>query len=399
MSFNPKKTDCFLGEFCNFGAKEMKLIFMKLRSPDPPWPRPHRAFPNLFLLWMMGMAWHPAFSQTGGDAAAVSSQTRQDMQLRQQVQDSAGAADATRSLEEETLTAKPLAPDLGEVAVMSKPATKPWFYLTVDTQAFYNNNVLYAESGAQKFAAWQIITTPEIGFAPSLTDPQYAMFFPRLGFRYQFFTYAQAEPGSPPYNSTGISANNFQVMNPTFSLGWSFSEDLYLSFSADANVFMGSGNSNPLIGRDWSAYSNFLDEYPLAWQATWFNAPADWTSVSITGRASYVIANPSNFTRTDNNLTFSWSVSPLKELGLQAYASYRLAKYTGTQLPSPNFQNQDRLDFQQTYGFSATWTPVQYVSLRAFVSWTKSDSSVNVPETGDYEAYNAGTGLNLIYRF
>jgi hypothetical protein len=321
------------------------------------------------------------------------------MQLRQQVQDTEGVTDATRSLEEETLTAKPLSPDLGEVAVMSKPATKPWFYLTVDTQAFYNSNVLYAESGAQKFAAWQIITTPEIGFAPSLTDPQYAMFFPRLGFRYQFFTYAQAEMGPPPYDTSGISANNFQVMNPTASLGWAFSEDLYLSFSADANVYMGSGNTNPLVGRDWSAYTNFLDEYPLAWQATWFRSLADWTSVSITGRASYVLANPSNFTRTDNNLTFAWSVNPLKELNLQTYASLRLAKYTGTQLPPPDFQNQDRLDFQQTYGFSATWTPMTQLSLRGFISWTKSDSSVNVPETGDFEALNAGTGINLIYRF
>ena len=339
------------------------------------------------------------FGQTGAAGSAVSSQTRQDMQLRQQVQDAEAATATTRSLEEETLTAKPLASDLGDVAVMSKPATKPWFYLTVDCQSFYNNNVLYAESGSQKFAAWQIITTPEMGFAPSITDPQYAMFSPRLGFRYQFFTYAQAEPGSPPYNSTGISANNFQVMNPTFSLGWSFAEDLYLSFSADANLFMGSGNTNPLVGRNWSAYSNFLDEYPLAWQATWFKPLADWTSLSITGRASYVIANPSNFTRTDNNLTFGWSVNPLPELGLQTYASFRLAKYTGTQLPPPNFQNQDRLDFQQTYGFSATWTPVANVSLRGFISWTKSDSSVAVPETGDYEALNAGTGLNLIYRF
>ena len=344
---------------------------------------------------------HPpnALSQAGGVGAAVSSQTRQDMQLRQQVQDSGAAADATRSLEEETLTAKPLAADLGEVAVMSKPATKPWFYLTVDCQAFYNNNVLYAESPGQKFSAWQIITTPEIGFAPSFTDPQYAMFFPRLGFRYQFFTYAQAETGPPPYDTAGISANNFQVMNPFVSLGWAFSEDLYLVFSVDANVFMGSGNTTPLVGRDWSAYTNFLDEYPLAWQATWSKPLADWTSLAITGRTSYVLANPSNFTRTDNNLTFSWSVNPLKELGLQAYASYRLAKYTGTQLPFPNFQNQDRLDFQQTYGFSATWTPIANLSLRGFISWTKSDSSVSVPETGDYEALNAGTGLNLVYRF
>ena len=353
--------------------------------------------PCLLALFLMPLS--KIYAQSTATGAAVSSQTRQDMQLRQQVQDTGTTTDSTRSLEEETLTAKPLAADLGEVAVMSKPATKPWFYLTVDCQAFYNNNVLYAESGAQKFAAWQIITTPEIGFAPSITDPQYAMFFPRLGFRYQFFTYAQAEPGSPPYNSTGISANNFQVANPTFSLGWSFAEDLYLSFSADMNVFTGSGNNNPLVGRNWSAYSNFLDEYPLAWQASWSKPLADWTSISVTGRASYVIANPSNFTRTDNNLTFGWSVNPLKELGLQAYASYRLAKYTGTQLPPPNFQNQDRLDFQQTYGLSATWTPVSNVSVRGFISWTKSDSSVSVPETGDYEALNAGTGVNLIYRF
>jgi len=340
-----------------------------------------------------------ALGQAAGGGAAVSSQTRQDMQLRQQVQDTEALTDSTRSLEEETLTAKPLSADLGEVAVMSKPARKPWFYLTVDCQSFYNSNVLYAETPSQKFAAWQIITTPEIGFAPSITDPQYAMFFPRAGFRYQFFTYAQAEMGPSPYDLAGISANNFQVMNPFLSLGWAFSEDLYLAFSVDANVFMGSGNTTPLVGRDWSAYTNFLDEYPLAWQATWSKPLADWTSVAITGRASYVLANPSNFTRTDNNLTFSWSVNPLKELGLQAYASYRLAKYTGTQLPPPNFQNQDRLDFQQTYGFSATWTPIANLSLRGFVSWTKSDSSVSVPETGDYEAYNAGTGINLSYRF
>ena len=382
------------------------MDFGELLSPQRRCQTPVGIWAILGLILWLGP---PAevLAQGAGVGAAVSSQTRQDTQLRQQVQDAERVSDSTRSLEEEALTAKPLSADLGEVSVMAKPASKPWFYLTVDCQAFYNSNVLYAESGSQKFAAWQIITTPEIGFAPSITDPQYAMFFPRLGFRYQFFTYAQAEPGSPPYNTVGISANNFQVMNPTFSLGWSFSEDLYLSFSADANVYMGSGNQNPLVGRDWSAYTNFLDEYPLAWQATWFNAPADWTSVSITGRASYVLANPTNFSRTDNNLTFSWSVNPLQELNLQTYASLRLAKYTGLQPGTApdtppdqvQFNNADRLDFQQTYGFSATWTPVQYVSLRAFVSWTKSDSSVTVPETGDYEAYNAGTGVNLIYRF
>lgn len=315
------------------------------------------------------------------------------MQLRQQLDETDATAKEARDLEEQSVTARALPGDLGEMSIMSKPSRKPPLFITVDTQAFYNNNVLYAESGYLKFGAWQIITTPEVGFAPSIQDERFAMFFPRVGFRYQFFTYAQAEP--PPsgtsYQSSGISANNFTVMNPYAGLGWSFSEDLYLSFSADANVFNGSG-------RNRSAYTNFLDEYPLAWQATWFHALADWTSVSITGRASYVLANPSNFTRTDNNLTFAWSTSPLKELSTQLYASFRLAKYTGINVAG-QFPNDDRLDFQQTYGLSVVWTPVEYVSLRGFVSWTKSDSSVNVQETGNFEAYNAGTGINLIYRF
>jgi len=350
----------------------------------------------LFLVLLLGIS-NPVPAQTGS-ASAISSQTRQDMQLRQQVQETDPSK--SQNLEEETVTAKPLSADLGEVGIMSKPTEKPWFYTTVDCQAFYNSNVLYAESGGQKFSAWQIITSPEIGFAPQIQDEQYAMFFPRAGFRYQFFTYATAEPGSPQqngdpgYNQTGISQNNFTVMDPFVSLGWAFTEDLFISFSADANIFMGSGRDQSL-----TQYENFLDEYPLAWTASWFHSLADWNSATITGRASYVIANPSNFTRTDNNMTFAWSTNPTKEISTQLFASYRLAKYTGTQLPPPDFQNQDRLDFQQTYGASLTWTPIEYVSLRAFVSWTKSDSSVSVPETGDYEALNAGTGINLIYKF
>ena len=351
----------------------------------------------LFAVLLLGIS-NPVRAQTGS-AAAVSSQTRQDMQLRQQVQETDPSK--SQNLEEESVTAKPLSADLGEVGIMSKPTEKPWFYLTVDCQAFYNSNVLYDSSVENTFAAWQIITTPEIGFAPQIQDEQYAMFFPRAGFRYQFFTYATAEPGIEDYNTTGISQNNFTVMNPFISLGWAFTEDLFISFSVDANIFNGSARDQSL-----SKYVNFLDEYPLAWTASWFRSLADWNSVSITGRASYVISNPTNFSRTDNNMTFAWSANPTKEISTQLFASYRLAKYTGlnpTAQQNPGsdlgyFNNHDRLDFQQTYGLSVTWTPLEYVSLRGFLSWTKSDSS-QVTETGTYEAYNAGTGINMIYKF
>ena len=150
---------------------------------------------------------------------------------------------------------------------------------------------------------------------------------------------------------------------------------------------------------------NFLNEYPLAWQASWSHPVEDIHFFSITARASYVWAMPSNFSRTDNNLTVSWATMPTQEISLQFYASARLAKYTGINYDpgevSSNystFNNYDRLDIQQTYGASITWSPTEYLSLRGFVSWTKSDST-QVDETGTFEALNAGTGLNLIYRF
>ena len=99
----------------------------------------------------------------------------------------------------------------------------------------------------------------------------------------------------------------------------------------------------------------------------------------------------------------------MEELNTQIYASFRLAKFTGSgsdQTPgstfgsgNDDFTESDRLDFQQTYGASVTWSPIEYLSVRAFVSWTKSDTSIPEPVTGQFEAYNAGTGLNLIYRF
>jgi hypothetical protein len=348
------------------------------------------------------------YAQAGSAGAAVSSQTRQDMQLRQQVNSADPMSGNGPNLPEESITAKPLPADMGDVQLTTQKEAKPWFFATVDCQAFYNSNVLYAASVGNTYGAWQIITTPEIAFAPKFQTEKFNMFFPKAGFRYQFFSYAQAEPLAPNVTSPP-SSQNFRVANPYASLAWAFSEDLFLEFSAEANLYTGNAPNQPS--------DNFLNEYPIAWQATWFRSFAEIHSFSVTGRASYVFAfSPvssttevanNQFSRTDNNLTFAWVCNPIREINTQLYASFRLAKYTGSgsdQNPgafgSPaGFTESDRLDFQQTYGASVTYSPIEYLSLRAFVSWTKSDTSIPEVETGQFEAYNAGTGLNLIYRF
>jgi len=354
------------------------------------------------------------FAQAG-PGAAVSSQTRQDMQLRDQLKNADPMSGNGPNLPEDSITAKPLPADMGDVQLISEKESKPWFFFTVDCQAFYNSNILYASSIANTFGAWQIITTPEIGFAPKFQDERFSKFFPKAGFRYQFFTYAQAEPypssvvnSSAPGQPYTIAQQNFRISNPYASLGWAFADDLYLEFSAEANLYT---SNNP-----YTTPSNFLNEYPIAWQSTWFRSLSEIHSFSVTARASYVFAwtppqgsSPGNnqFSRSDNNLTLAWVCNPIREINTQVYASFRLAKYTGSD-NDPNtspfssltyINESDRLDFQQTYGASVTYSPIEYLSLRAFVSWTKSDTSVPEPITGQFEAYNAGTGLNLIYRF
>jgi len=369
-----------------------------------------RFFLVISVFSLFGGAIDSAHAQAGV-SAAVSSQTQQDQQLRTQLKETEQLSQPSPAPEGRQLLAKPLSPDMGQVNILGEEPSQPWFSISVDCQAFYNSNVLYASSIENTFGAWQIITTPEISFAPTIQDETYKMLSPRAGFRYQFFTYAQAEPPKQTYATTGPSALNFDVMNPYLGLGWKVDDDLSFDFSMQGNLYEGNG-------RDRSSYVNFLNEYPLAWQATWFQSFAEIHSVSITGRASYVFAispaqsgSPSNnqFSRTDNNLTFSWSTTPMEELNTQMYASFRLAKYTGSgsdQIPGSTFSGgnnafteSDRLDFQQTYGASVTWSPIEYLSVRAFVSWTKSDTSIPEPVTGQFEAYNAGTGLNLVYRF
>ena len=354
--------------------------------------------PSAFFVWLC--LFHQAswiYGQANSAAAAISSQTQQDQQLRTQLKQTEEMAQPKEDPQSKLLVAKALPQDMGEVNILGNQPTQPWFFITVDTQAFYNSNVLYAASIDNTFGAWQIITTPEIGFAPAIQDETYKMLSPRAGFRYQFFTYAQAEPPKGDFATTGPSALNFETANPYVGVGWKVDDDLSFDFSLQANLYQGSAPGT-LTGRNRSSYVNFLDEYPLAWQASWSHPVEEIHFFSITARASYVWANPSNFSRTDHNLTVSWSMAPTQELTLQFYASARLAKYTGIQLPPPNFDNYDRLDIQQTYGASITWSPVEYVSLRGFVSWTKSDST-QVADTGTFEALNAGTGLNLIYRF
>ena len=340
-----------------------------------------------------------------GVPAAVSSQTQQDQQLRTQLKETEQLSQPSPEPEARQLLAKPLSPDMGQVNILGEEPSQPWFSISVDCQAFYNSNVTYAEQANLVFGAWQIITTPEISFAPTIQDETFKMLSPRAGFRYQFFTYAQAEPyptavansfSGQPYT---VAIQNFRISNPYAGLGWRVDDDLSFDFSFQANLYTSHSPYSPS--------ENFLNEYPLAWQANWFKPIGEINSFSITARASYVWALPTNFSRTDNNLTVSWGIMPTKEISMQFYASGRLAKYTGLNPtaednPGSNlgyFPNNDRLDLQQTYGASVTWTPVEYVSLRGFVSWSMSNSSINVSNTGNFEALNAGTGLNLIYRF
>lgn len=135
-------------------------------------------FSAFFVILLLLFDAGEAHAQANPAAAAISSQTQQDQQLRTQLKQTEEMAKPTENPQAQLLVAKPLSPDMGDVNILGDVPTQPLFFVTVDCQAFYNSNVLYASSIADTFGAWQIITTPEIGFAPTIQDETYKMLSP-----------------------------------------------------------------------------------------------------------------------------------------------------------------------------------------------------------------------------
>jgi len=358
-----------------------------------------------------------------GQQAVTDAAAQQERERQQQL--------ALQRMPEEKppLEATGVSEDLGSLQLMREAPDLPFARLRVDQSYNWLSNANYAKNSQNVVAAWQTVSSIEAAWAPTFsTMPGYDKFFPEAGVRASFFNYFSQEEPSQTNNSAGnydiglvqdfVLANLFLRANrqvtDELSVGLSFDYNgyFYLNSPGERDAFFGSGGSGQ---------TNFLNEFALAYNSNWFHPLTDKQAVALSWRASYVFANspgtaepysPTYLTRTDNNLTGSYFVNLSDQISLSTFAAYRLAYYTDAKNapPSSDFNDQGqftgvangfyrRLDQQYTLGMGLNFQLSPELSTGLNFNYSKSDSTSQIAETGDFTNLTAGANWAMTYKF
>ena len=325
-----------------------------------------------------------------------------------------------RPEEQEAVEASEVSPDLGSLQMLKERPELPFFRVRADQTYNWLSNANYAKSSANVVAAWQAVSSLEAAWAPTFTTmPGYDKFFPEAGVRASFFNYFSQEEPSQTNNSSGnydiglvqdfILANLFlrgtrQVTDElTVGLSFDYNGYFYLNDSSERQ----QAGVTP-AGTKYD--TNFLNEYVFAYTASYFHPFTDKQAVAVNWRASYVFADPTYFTRTDNSLTGTYFVNLSDQISLTPFASYRLAYYTDAQSapltqddpgPPATFGNgfYRRLDQQYTLGLGMNFQLSPELSTALNFNYSKSDSTSSIPESGDFVNLTAGANWSMTYKF
>jgi len=355
---------------------------------------------------------------------AVGQQAVTDAAAQQERERQRQKAVQPRPEEKEAVEASEISPDLGSLQMLKEQPGIPFLRVRADQTYNWLSNANYARNSFNVVAAWQAISSLEAAWAPTFsTMPGYEKFFPEVGVRASFFNYFQQEEPASTFpqssNQNGLYdiglVQDFVLMSLFFrgtkqvtdelSVGLSFDYNgyFYLNSPTDREQSLGAGNAGE---------TNFLNEFNLAYNASFFHPFTENQAVAVNWRASYVLTDPTYFTRTDNNLTGTYFVNLSDKISLTPFASYRLAYYTdaSTAPATADYNNQGqltgtangfyrRLDQQYTLGVGLNFQLSPELSTGLNFNYSKSDSTSRIAETGDFTNLTAGANWSMTYKF
>ena len=312
-----------------------------------------------------------------------------------------------------------LSPDLGSIQLMQERPELPFFRLRADQTFNWLSNANYAKNSQNVVAAWQSISSLETAWAPTFsTMPGYEKFFPEAGVRASFFNYFQQEEPSqrnnPSIYDLGL-VQDFVLVNLFLRGNKQVTDELSVGLSFDYNGYFylnDTGQQQNATGSATPSETNFLNEFVFAYTASYFHAFTERHAVAVNWRASYVFTDPDYFTRTDNNLTGTYFINLSEKISLTPFASYRLAYYTdAANAPlTEDFNDQGqptglangfyrRLDQQYTLGLGLNFQLSPELSTGLNFNYSKSDSTSQIAETGDFTNLTAGANWSMTYKF
>ena len=348
---------------------------------------------------------------------AVSQQAVIDAQAQQERERQSQQALKPRSEDKPPLEATAVSDDLGSMQLMKEVPSLPFARLRVDQTYNWLSNANYAKNSQNVVAAWQSISSIEAAWAPTIvTMPGYDTFFPEIGTRTSFFNYFSQEEPSQTNNGLGTYdiglAQDFILANIFFRGTKQVTPELSVGLSVDVNGYFYLNTPDERVSVAGLADNNFLNEITIAYSASYFHPLTETQAISVNWRASYVFSNPTYYTRTDNSLTGSYFLTLTDQISLSPFVSYRIAYYTdATSAPqTQDFNDQgevtgfangfsQRLDQQFTLGIGLNFALTPQLSSGLNFNYSKSDSTSQIAETGDFTNLSAGANWSMTYKF
>ncbi len=307
--------------------------------------------------------------------------------------------------------------DLGSMQLMKEVPNLPFARLRVDQTYNWLSNANYAKNSQNVVAAFQSISSIEAAWAPTIVSmPGYESFFPEIGCRTSFFNYFNQEEPSQGNNGFGTYdiglAQDFVLANIFLRGTKQVTDELSVGLSVDVNGYFYLNDPSERVVVAGVADNNFLNEIAAAYSANYFHVFSDKQAVALSWRASYVFSNPTYFSRTDNSLTGTYFLNLTDQISLSPFASYRIAYYTdATSAPQTQDYNDQgvatgfangfsqRLDQQFTLGIGLNFALTPQLSTGLNFNYSKSDSTSQIAETGDFTNLSAGANWSMTYKF
>jgi hypothetical protein len=229
--------------------------------------------------------------------------------------------------------------DLGEIDAVQRFPKPETFTFTTSQQFFYTDNVFYTNDHP-------VGSTAYLGsYSASIVPYSLRDWTPRITFQYNMVRYGSAASGD-------FDNENFALSNQ-----WVFSDDRAWSWTSSVNLsrFTAPHNGDHLF------YSEVVYDNQIAHvQQVCKDIPLFFIAAYD---LAYHQADPADFDRLDNTLSFSLSYYPVAQVSVGPFVRPSARTY----FTNTSFQH-DRDDFNLSEGLDVTWTPCKYASISADIS-------------------------------
>ena len=335
---------------------------------------------NLLRLLFWGLtltyAGTTGFSQVSGiiDQAETARQQREAEQL-------------LRDITRRDATVAGLYPDeIGDVGPQSVLRVRPrpvYFDVLADSQFYYTDNMLFQEPiQGRTVGASVLVNTAQLSFTPPPVAAGNGSFWPRLGYRHQWYNYGLLGAGGLRDQfdfdaSTVFADGRYAWNNWIFQAGGEYTRLLgHQPGYFDYDQFYSEGVPRVSVQRAWAW--NERAAFLAGYQGSYHFSAAPPTP----GRT-----DRQRNDRVDHALLLHFSYALHPQVVAAPYYRFQFSDYT----------HQRREDLLHSFGLSLGWFCTRNISLRGFVGYDLRESSD--PLAPDYRKLDAGGGLNLVFQF